>query len=175
MKLENIEIKAIYPNLKKARDKLRELNAVFKGTDHQIDTYFNVDYGRLKLREGDIENFLIYYEREDKKTPKKSNVLLFETYPNSGLKEILQKSLGILVVVDKKRERYFIDNVKFHLDEVSNLGAFCEIEAINKDFKFVKKRLFEWCKYYMNYLEISKEDLVSISYSDLMLEKKKNV
>ena len=173
MKLENIEIKARCPNLKKARDKLRKLSAVFKGVDHQVDTYFNVDHGRLKLREGNIENYLIYYQREDKKTPKKSNVLLFKTDPNSGLKEILQKLLSILVVVDKTREIYFIDNVKFHLDKVRKLGTFLEIEAINKDAQFVKKRLLEQCKKYMDYFEVSKEDLVSKSYSDLILNEKK--
>lgn len=173
MKLENIEIKAKYPNLKKARDKLRELNAVFKGVDHQKDTYFNVDHGRLKLREGNIENFLIYYKRENKKTPKKSKILLFKTHPDSGLKEILCESLGFLVVVDKIREIFFIDNVKFHVDKVKNLGNFFEIEVINKDSKSGKKRLLEKCKYYMDYFEVSNEDLVSISYSDLMLNKKK--
>ena len=35
--------------------KLLPLKANFAGEDHQTDTYFNVPYGRLKLREGNIE------------------------------------------------------------------------------------------------------------------------
>jgi len=31
---------------------------------------------------------------------------------------MLVKSNGVLVEVDKKRKIYFIDNVKFHLDDV---------------------------------------------------------
>lgn len=175
MNHENIEVKARYSNLNKARELLKTNNAFFKGTDYQIDTYFKVNHGRLKLREGNIENFLVYYEREDVESPKKSNVLLFKTDLNYSLKEILKKSLGILVVVNKKREIYFIDNVKFHLDEVKNLGTFVEIEAINKDTKFVKERLLEQCKYYMEYLKVPKENLVSKSYSDLLLGKKSNL
>ena len=172
MRHENIEIKARYSNLKKAREILKTTNAFFKGTDYQIDTYFKVNHGRLKLREGNIENFLIYYERENIESPKKSNVLLFKTDQNSSLKEILKKSLEILARVNKKREIYFIDNVKFHLDEVKNLGTFIEIEAMNKDAKFGKKRLLEQCKQYMECLKIPKENLVSKSYSDLLLSKK---
>ena len=173
MRHENIEMKARYSNLKKAREILKTSNAFFKGIDYQIDTYFKVSHGRLKLREGNIENFLVYYEREDVESPKKSNVLLFKTDLNSSLKEILKKSLEILVIVNKKREIYFIDNVKFHLDEVENLGTFVEIEAINRDSEFVKKRLLEQCRYYMECLKVPRENLVSKSYSDLLLSKKK--
>ncbi len=47
----------------------------------------------------------------------------YRSNPNSSLKKILAKALGILVVVDKQREIYFIDNVKFHLDTVKELGT----------------------------------------------------
>jgi len=56
-----IEIKASCPDPEQARMILSELKAEHKGTDHQIDTYFNVKEGRLKLREGNIENNLIFY------------------------------------------------------------------------------------------------------------------
>jgi len=41
------------------------LHPKFQGLDHQIDTYFNVQKGRLKLREGNIENSLINYDRKN--------------------------------------------------------------------------------------------------------------
>ena len=106
----NIEIKARSNNQDKIREILKSRNADFKGIDHQIDTYFNVKLGRLKLREGKIENFLIYYDREDKEGPKQSNVILFKSDPKSSLKEILKKSLGILVVVNKIYFSSFINN-----------------------------------------------------------------
>ncbi|MDO8558382.1 MAG: class IV adenylate cyclase [bacterium] len=167
----NVEIKARCSDSERIRQILISKNADFHGKDHQIDMYFNVQRGRLKLREGDIENYLIYYERKDKEGPKESHVTLFPTTPRTSLKEILEKSLGVLVVVDKKREIYFIENVKFHIDEVAELGAFVEIEAIDKDGSIEKEKLQEQCQLYMQLFGISDTDLVSVSYSDLLLKK----
>ena len=128
----NVEIKARCPDSQKIRDILQAQGAEYRGLDHQIDTYFKVHNGRLKLREGDIENALIFYERSNKEGPKDSKVVLYSSSPGSSLKDALLGSCGALVVVDKQRHIYFIDNVKFHVDEVKNLGSFCEIEAIDK-------------------------------------------
>jgi len=168
----NIEIKAKSENHREIRKILRSRNAEFKGLDHQIDTYFNVPFGRLKLREGNIENYLIQYNRQDKEGPKQSDVALYKPLQESSLKEILTKSLGVLVVVDKQREIYFIDNVKFHLDYVKDLGTFVEIEAIDKIPSIGEEKLLEQCNFYMNLLKIQKRDLISVSYSDLLLKKR---
>jgi predicted adenylyl cyclase CyaB len=129
----NVEIKARCSNQDKIRDILRQHKAEFKGVDHQIDTYFKARNGRLKLREGNIENFLVFYQREDKLGPKQSDIILYKTDPESTLKSMLIASIGVLAVVDKQREIYFIDNIKFHVDQVKGLGQFIEIEAIDKD------------------------------------------
>ncbi len=168
----NIEIKAKSNNHNKIREILKSKNADFKGKDHQTDTYFNVRRGRLKLRQGKIENSLIYYDRENKKGPKQSNVTLFKLLPKSSLKKLLTKALGILVVVDKQREIYFIDNVKFHIDSVKGLGNFIEIEAIDKDGNIEKAELLKQCQFFLDLFKISQGDLISFSYSDLLLKKK---
>ena len=54
----NIEIKAKCLNQIRIREIIKSHKADFKGIDHQIDTYFKVSSGRLKLREGNIENYL---------------------------------------------------------------------------------------------------------------------
>lgn len=167
----NIEIKAKCSDQKFIRDVLKSRNADFKGVDHQIDTYFNVKSGRLKLREGRIENHLIHYERENKEGPKQSNVTLFNSGPKSSLKEILTKSLGVLAVVDKQREIYFIDNVKFHIDSVKHLGTFVEIEAIDKEGNISKEKLLKQCQFFLELFKIPREDLIPFSYSDLLLQK----
>ena len=162
----NVEIKAKCSDQEKVRVVLKSHNADFKGVDHQIDTYFIVPTGRLKLREGNIENSLIFYEREDVKGPKQSRVILHRTEPDSSLKEILTKSLGILTVVDKQREIYFIDNVKFHLDTVQNLGTFMEIEAIDTTGDISKEKLLEQCTHYLALFGTQESDLLNTSYSD---------
>jgi predicted adenylyl cyclase CyaB len=163
----NIEIKARTENQDHVRKILTSRNADFKGVDHQIDTYFHVPSGRLKLREGNIENYLIYYEREDKRGLKECRATLLEFDPNSNLKEVLTTALEVLVVVEKRREIYYIDNIKFHLDAVKDLGTFVEIEAASDK---VEERLYEQVKEYMKLFGIREEDLIAISYSDLLLK-----
>jgi len=166
---KNIEIKALCKDLERIRKILLENKADFKGTDHQIDTYFNVNSGRLKLREGNIENNLIHYQRLDKSGPKQSDFTLFKTESGSGLKNILNKAIGIKVVVDKMREIYFIENVKFHLDHVKDLGSFIEIEVIDEYGVLNEGDMFKTCQYYMNLFLIEKAHLIENSYSDMIL------
>lgn len=172
-KHKNIEIKARCEDLNKIRKILISHKADFIGLDHQIDTYFKVASGRLKMREGNIENHLIFYKRENISGPKKADVTLFKNDPTSSLKDILEKSLGKLVVVDKKREIYFIKNVKFHLDNVKGLGTFVEIEAQDEKIKLNEKELLKQCEYYLNLFELKKGDMITGSYSDLLLKNDK--
>ena len=145
--------------------------AEFRGTDLQTDTYFNVPNGRLKLREGNIENNLIFYERANQAGPKNSFFKLVRVEDTAGLKEALEQSVGIKVVVKKKREIYYIGNIKFHLDEVPGLGAFVEIEAGNLLADLTKEQLKKQCDQYMGAFGIQPEDLVDVSYSDLLIDK----
>lgn len=167
----NVEIKARCHNPQTIRDILRARHADFRGTDHQIDTYFKVARGRLKLREGNIENALIYYEREDQEGPKQSSVALVPATPGSPLKTLLTQALGILMVVEKRRDIYFIDNVKFHLDEVEGLGTFVEIEAIDYDGTIGSERLLAQCHTFLSLFNIQPDELVAVSYSDLLLQR----
>lgn len=167
----NVEIKARCSNPQRVRDILESQRSEYKGLDHQVDTYFRVRSGRLKLREGTIENNLIFYERSDQEGPKDSNVVLYTSAPGSSLKDVLLMACSALVVVDKRRHIYFIDNVKFHVDEVERLGSFCEIEAIDKTGNIGRDKLLQQCQDYMKLLGIEEADLVSCSYSDLLLQR----
>jgi adenylate cyclase, class 2 len=166
-----IEIKARCNNHEKIRNILLSGNAKFQGMDHQIDTYFNVSSGRLKLREGNIENSLIHYFRDNLEVPKESDVLLYKPENLQMIKMILSRSLGVLISVDKEREIYFIDNVKFHIDKVKDLGKFVEIEAIgNSNADII--HLMDQCETYLKLFGIEKKDLITHSYSDMLLKKK---
>ncbi len=168
-------------NLAELEDWLLQRSPRFVGEDHQIDTYFNVPSlstqsfgehaGRLKLREGNIENALIHYEREDVTGAKSSHVLLYQHQPDKTLKEILIKTLGIKAVVDKKRKIYFIGNVKFHFDTVKGLGTFVEVEAMDKDGSIGKEKLQEQCDAYAALFKIDQADFCALSYSDMILQK----
>jgi adenylate cyclase class 2 len=169
MNIKNFEFKARVDNLEQFENKLLALQPVFKGVDHQIDTYFNVQKGRLKLREGNIENSLINYDRENISGSKKSEIILYQHEPNPSLKNILIHQLGIKVIVDKKRKIYFINNVKFHFDLVENLGTFIEVEAIDVNDEFTTDELKKQCDYYLAFFEIKDDQIIDKSYSDMML------
>jgi adenylate cyclase, class 2 len=162
----NIEIKARCPDPVAAAEILALLGAEAAGKDRQTDTYFNINDGRLKLREGNIENNLIYYERKNEPGPGRSAVMLYPTGKDPQLRNILEKALGIMKVVKKSRCIYYLGNVKFHIDQVEGLGHFIEIEAIGENGD--EEKLDRQCRHYMNKLGIDPLDLVAGSYSDMV-------
>ncbi len=167
----NFEFKAASDNLQKQEALLVALEPSFIGSDHQVDTYFEVPHGRLKLRQGTIENALIYYERSDLKGAKISNVSLYQHHPDDTLKEVLERALKVIVVVNKIRKIYFKDNVKFHFDQVAGLGEFIEVEAIDKKGLIGIATLKEQCNFYAKLFHIRDEDYIRASYSDLLMGK----
>ncbi len=170
MKLINVEVKARCANPEVVRTVLRNRQARFAGTDHQIDTYFRVPDGRLKLRQGTIENALIAYQRPDQAGPKTSDVALAPVTCGDELRAVLERALGVLVAVDKQREIYYAENIKFHIDQVQGLGSFVEIEACGQPGE--EDKLQAQCREYMELFGIRHEELIDRSYSDLLLQKK---
>lgn len=178
----SIEIKARCVSPGRVRKILRSRKADYKGLDHQIDTYFRVPSGRLKLREGNIENALIHYKRANQKSSKQCVSRLWRPPTDRGqafsdclspmrlLKKVLQEALGVLAVVDKKREIYFIRNVKFHIDRVRKLGNFVEIEVFDQKRNTPASQLRRQCAFYQKLLGIKPKDLIADSYSDQVLK-----
>src|SRR6218665_1733867 len=169
MPIHIIEFKARISNQEEAEKKLLSLNPFFKGQDHQVDTYFNVATGRLKLREGNIENALIWYDRANEAGSKLSSVLLYKHNPDAALKQVLTQANGIKTVVDKKRKIYFIENVKFHFDEVQGLGKFIEVEAIDDSGLLGIDKIKQQCDYYASFFNVQPTEFMTSSYSDMLL------
>lgn len=167
----NFEFKARSTRNDTLEQELQELSPRFVGEDHQTDTYFNVANGRMKLREGNIENTLIHYTRSNVAGAKQSDVLLYHHQPHPSLKEVLTAALGVKVVVAKRRRIYFVDNVKLHFDQVDGLGTFVEVEAIDSDGSISLEKLQEQCRYFAQRFGIQEADYLADSYSDMLLGK----
>lgn len=167
----NVEFKAKVADASLFEDRLKALGPRFIGVDHQVDTYFHVQQGRLKLREGNIEQALIHYERADIAGAKSSSVILYQSPTDPALKRILSLHLGIKTVVDKQRRIYFIDNVKFHFDRVEGLGDFVEVEAIDQDGSKTREVLELQCRHYAQVLGIPEDAYMRESYSDMLLQR----
>jgi len=169
MKIKNYEFKAKVDALAKYEEKLLTLNPRLVGVDHQLDTYFNVPVGRLKLREGNIENALIQYSRANEAETKASTGILYKHAPDESLKQILTLQFGIKIVVEKQRKIYFVEHTKFHFDRVEGLGTFVEVEVIDREDIFSMEDLKNQCDEYFQFLGLKEEQLQSGSYSDLLL------
>ena len=168
----NYEFKAHAFDIEKFEKILLGLHPQFVGTDHQVDTYFNTAHGRLKLREGNIENALIHYHRINSAGARQSDVTIYPCEAGHSLKQILTNALGVKVVVDKKRKIYYLNNVKFHFDSVEGLGHFVEVEAIDKDGSISIETLKEQCNVYAQLFQLNEQDYIAESYSDMLLVKK---
>lgn len=165
----NLEIKAKCFHPQKVEAFLLSANARFVGTDHQTDVYFNCPNGRLKLRKGNIENNLIFYDRPNQKGPKQSNFQLTPVADAEAMQQLLTAAFGVKVLVEKKRRIYYINNVKVHLDELTGLGNFVEIEAGNLiDPSKTIDELTEQCTMLMEAFGIEQQHLIDKSYSDMV-------
>ena len=168
--IKNREFKAKVDQLESYEQKLLRLNPIFKGIDHQKDTYYKVGNDKkLKLREGNIENALIYYERPEVAEEKSATILLYKHQPDAQLKLILESLHGIDIIVEKERKIYFCDNVKIHLDKVKGLGTFLEVEAIkDEESRLTETKLEDQCSEMRAYFSIQNSQLLAYSYADLL-------
>lgn len=163
----NIELKARVKSLEAARAVAEKIATERLGVQRQVDTYFRVANGRLKLREIDLPPLaqLIGYHRPDVAGPKASDYRLVAVENPSEVKAVLASALGIWIVVDKRREIWLFDNVRIHLDEVAGLGTFIELEAVlgrGVDRARGSKQV-DWLRDQFN---IADEQLMEGSYSD---------
>jgi adenylate cyclase class 2 len=167
--VKNIELKSVCTNLHSAKQKCKQIKAKYKGILKQIDTYFNINPGRVKLRNVNGRKFeLIYYSRVGKGSEMESDYEIIKLSDDKEIKSIMKSTIGIRGIVKKKRELYIFENVRIHLDTVSKLGTFIEFEIVCKSPKDLKETPRK-----MNYLkkvfEIKQKNLISKSYIDLIL------
>jgi len=168
--MKNIELKIILSNPKTIIRKLRVAKARFAGKLDQVDTYYNSQKGRLKLREINKKIFeLIYYERPDTKRSKISNYKVVPIKRNflTQIKNVLMKTFGKKVIVKKERNLWLHKNTRIHIDKVRDLGNYLELETVvKKGISSAKKEQQE----IINLLGINEAKKIDVSYSDLLLK-----
>ncbi len=139
------------------------------GVLSQIDTYFQVSTGRLKLREfSSSKSELIYYERSEGKGERWSTYYISPVKSASTLKNLLTLALGRRIVVRKSRHVFFYKGARIHIDSVFRLGHFIEIEVIVKKSRDEARSVFAEI---IRLFNIKKDGIIVCSYMDL-LEKK---
>lgn len=165
----NIELKARLADIERARELAGAIATDRLAAEHQIDTYFCAAHGRLKLREIDGRSAqLIWYERSNASGSRPSDYLLAPVVEPALLKAALGGALGIVGVVEKRREIYLFHNVRIHLDRVLGRGEFLELEAVQSEHPssaeaISDRQRLDWLR---RRFDIADEDLLSGSYGD---------
>jgi len=166
----NIEIKARVRDFAGLKARAESLSDTPVEIIPQVDTFFIVPRGRLKLRELAADRAqLVWYARSDAAGPKRSDYRIHETGDPESLKTSLALALGVRGVVKKIRYLYLSGQTRIHLDDVEGLGHFMELEVVMRpeqteaEGRAVAESL-------MKELDIAPEDLLDGAYMD-MLEK----
>ena len=144
--------------------KLNQLRSTFLGVDQQTDTYFETTIGKLKLREGTIENLITHYERKAVQGAEKTTVFRYDVNPTKEDIEKLKSSHQQLGVIKKERKIYFLDHIKVHLDKLPNGEEFIELEAIDRLNQFTDEELKQQCLDLKNRLGISESEVMQTGY-----------
>lgn len=168
---QNLELKARVRSLRQVDSAARRLGARRSGTLTQTDTYYVVRHGRLKLREmGPRTSELIAYARPNAAGARMSRYDVFPLERPRILKSMLVRALGVRTVVRKRRTLYLYRNCRIHADTVRDLGTFVEFEV---QISRGKPQAASLMKALIRHFAISPMDVVSSSYSDLLVARRK--
>lgn len=166
----NIEIKSIISDCERTKERLKSLGIREAYSMYQRDIFYQVPFGRLKLRSiNSNQHELIIYFRHNSKKPKPSKYHRIHTNYPDLINNVLTRIFGIRGVVEKNRLLFLQNNIRFHIDQVKNLGNYFEIEYIVGDAgleAYAQEKVYSL----LNLLEISERQLVSESYIDLLVK-----
>lgn len=164
----NIEIKAKVDDLSAVQ---RTASALALGPPQvieQVDTFFAVVRGRLKVRAfPDGSGELIAYDRVNERGPKQSTYTRVECRDATALCEALARVLPVRGVVVKHREVFLVGRTRIHLDRVEKLGTFVELEVVLPDGELPDAGRRE-AQQLLDSLAIREQDLVPDAYIDLL-------
>ncbi len=163
---QNLEIKARIQNLQQTQTQAERLGATFSGEIKQVDTYYNVPEGRLKLREfEDGRGELIFYKRPEQALQRWSTYQIYPTHNAASLRLVMSEALGVKVLVKKSRLIYHWKNARIHLDLVEGLGEFLEFEVLVVEGEQQAEILMMELR---EFFHVEEENLIRCSYAELV-------
>ena len=132
----------------------------------QIDTYYAVASGRLKLRECEPgEDYLVYYRRPDLADTKLSDYSI--VYVQGNNLPLRTSETERIAVVRKVRELWLWENVRIHLDRVEGLGEFIEFEAVLSR-QYDEEDGYRKIAHLRKAFEIEEDSILGQSYGDMI-------
>jgi len=165
----NIEIKARAVNYDTLRESAAALSDQAPLTFRQLDSFYEVPSGRLKLRRFDDGSpaEMIYYQRDDRDGPKVSFYMRSPVANAEATHALLSAALETRGNVSKERLVYLVGRSRIQLDRVDGLGDFVEIEVVLAEEDDEASGEAEAHNLFQK-LGIAREDYVPGSYIDLL-------
>lgn len=161
---KDFTIKALLRNRAAVLKIIQGLNAECMGLDKQTDHYFRVSRGKLKYREGSVENLITHYERVDEQGIERTIVYRYDIDPAEELiGELFRRHHKIGITV-KERMIFKAGNIKIHIDKLPGGEEFIEIEAIDAEGAYSVDDLRDQCLMMRLKLEIQETDLIKTGY-----------
>ncbi len=142
MRGANVESKTRATDLDAVARVVARLGARYEGRLDQVDSYFQVPQGRLKLREishldpaGRVSTSceLIRYDRPDEEGARVSRYERTDIDDPTVCRKRLVAEHGLRGCVRKRRDLWVLDSTRVHLDRVQDLGDFVELETVCAD------------------------------------------
>lgn len=160
----DFSVKALCPDPKFVEDILVNLKATYAGTDEQSDVYFQTAVGKLKLRQGKLENILIHYHRSREDQLMHTRVFAYTQNPDKKKIDTLYGTREVLGEFRKRRKTYVLENVKVHLDRTATGESFVEIEVFDTTGARSLQELKKHCEQVMHLLHIKTSDIAADGY-----------
>ena len=169
--MKNIEIKSPLRRRPETEEKLGSIGARLEWTKEQVDTFFKVPSGWLKLREveGDPAELISYRRSVEDSGPRESEYNIFRLQDASELKLVLEQSLGILGRVEKQRALWLWRHTRVHLDRVEGLGDFLELETVLSGISPAEGTAES--EAVIGLLELDRKLFISVPYLELLQER----
>jgi hypothetical protein len=80
----------------------------------------------------------------------------------------MERSYGRLAVIEQKRDTWKLANVAIHLDTITDLGTFVEIEAMQTAPNVIEEMLKKQCEIYLDQFRVCPEEIIQYNYGELM-------
>jgi adenylate cyclase class 2 len=165
----NLELKIKVSSHQSLKKILLQIGAENKGILKQKDVYYSVPNGLLKLRIENGNESLIFYNRNENDKNRWSD-FEFLKFVNGKGEKFFNNLFNVEVIVKKKRELFYYDDTRIHLDTVKFLGKFLELETLVINGKVDAKKRFEKI---ISLLKLDEAKQIRKSYRDLLMDSTK--
>ena len=166
--MQNIEVKAPLRDRLKVEKKLSALGARPMWVRNQMDTFYRVPEGWLKIREaeGKPAELISYRRATGEAGPRVSDYDVLVVGDGAAARRLLERVLPADKVVEKERTLWIYEHTRIHLDRVARLGDFLELETVARDIP--AEAAGEETRRVIDALALRDEEFIAVPYRELL-------